>query len=59
VLAAKAVGAMVIAVNMRFHEREVRDILERSEARHTSGDSERVQRGELRRMAARAPGYSD
>ena len=33
-LAAKRVGAMVIAINTRFRAREVRDILTRSEATH-------------------------
>lgn len=37
-LAAKAVGAMVIAVNTRFHAREVEDILRRSEATHLAGE---------------------
>ncbi len=33
-LAAKRVGAMVIAINTRFRAREVQDILTRSEATH-------------------------
>jgi fatty-acyl-CoA synthase len=39
-LAAKAVGAMVIAVNTRLHEREVQDILERSGATHIASAGE-------------------
>ena len=39
-LAAKAVGAMCIAINTRFHEREVADILERSGATHIAGAGE-------------------
>ena len=39
-LAAKAVGAMCIAVNTRFHEREVADILERSGATHIASAGE-------------------
>jgi fatty-acyl-CoA synthase len=40
-LAAKAARAMCIAINTRFHEREVRDILERSGATHiaSAGDT--------------------
>jgi fatty-acyl-CoA synthase len=37
-LAAKAVGAMVIAVNTRFHRREVEDILARSGVTHIAAD---------------------